>query len=139
MYVTAKQRFGIVIVAQQRGAGQTNLDRIGIRLIQVGQKTSFGVVTPVHFVEEIHPLNIQLIIIVLNHIRVVLKLLDIHHRDFGFSGMVVQHQGGLDVPGKGFARINLVHHQSAGFKFPSGLYQQIQPVHDEVKLRNHAL
>ena len=50
--------------------------------------------------------------------------------------MVVNGAGFLDVAGKFFPRIDVVHHQSPAFKFFAGLNQQVQPIHDKVELRN---
>ena len=52
--------------------------------------------------------------------------------------MVVQHLCGFDVARKRFAAVDGVHHQAATGEFALCLNEQIQPVNNEIELRNDA-
>ncbi len=92
-----------------------------------------------HFVEKVHPLNADIVVLGGNHIRVILELLDIDHGDFRFAGMVVDDLSGFDGAAKGFAGIDGVDDQTATAEFSVGLSEQIQPVDDEIKLGDDVL
>ncbi|MCY1359211.1 hypothetical protein D9M69_457680 [compost metagenome] len=123
MDVVAKQHPRVVVVAQQWCAGKTDLDGVGVRLAQVGKETALGVVAAVYFIEKVHALDGDVVVIGRNDIRVVLEFLDVDHGDFRFARMVVDHLGCLDGTGKGFARIDGVNRQAARDEFPLCLLQ----------------
>ena len=138
MDVFAEDGPGIVIVAEQRRSGQPDFDGPGIRFVQIGQETAFGIVAAVYFIQKIDPLDIELVIVAAHHIPVFPELLDIHHRDFRFSGGIVQGRGGLQVVHKFVARVDFVHHEPAAAEFFRRLNEQVQPVHNEIELRHDA-
>ena len=87
--VVAEQGAGVVVIAQQRRAGQADLDGVAVGLAQIGEKAAFGVVAAVHFVEKVNALNADVVILGADHIRVVLEFLDIDDGDLRLAGVVV--------------------------------------------------
>ena len=108
--VISEQSSGIVISAEQRGACQSDFNGILIGIFQVGQEASLRIIASMHFIEEENPLNIQLIIRLADHIRIVFEFLDIDNGDFSFPGTIVNCAGGSDIPCKFIFGINFMHH-----------------------------
>ena len=136
--VVAKQHARVVVVAQERCACEADLDGVAVRLAEVGQKTALWVVAAMHLVQKINALDAEVVVLCTHHVWVVLKLLDIDHGDFRLAAVVVQHLRGFDVARKRFAAVDGVHHQSATCELALRLNEQIQPVNNEIELRNDA-
>ena len=107
-----------------------------IGLAEIGQKTALGIVAAVDLIEEIDPLDTDIVIFGPHDVRVILELLDIDHGDLRFAGVVMNDLGGLDVPGKGIAGVDGMYDQAAAGEFALGLDQQVEPVDDEIELGN---
>ncbi|MOA01282.1 hypothetical protein D3C78_1206770 [compost metagenome] len=89
-----------------------------------------------HLIKEIDALNADVVILGTHHVRIILKLLDVDHSDFRSAAVIVQHLGGLNIAGEGISAINTMNDQSSARKFALGLSKQIEPVNDEIKLRD---
>ena len=76
---------------------QPDLDRITVRLVEIGKEAALGVVTPVDFVEEVHTLKAEGVVSAANDIRIVLEALDIDYGDLGLSRVIVDGEVGFDV------------------------------------------
>ncbi len=136
MDIIAEQDPGVVIITKKRGAGQTNLNGVWIRLAEVGKKTALGIVAAVHLVEEVDPLDTDIIIFGSNNVRVILELLDIDDGDLRFAGVIMNDLGSLYILSKGIARVDGMNDQTTTGKFALGLDQEVEPIDDKIELGN---
>ncbi len=92
-----------------------------------------------NLIEKIDALNIDIIVFGLYYIGIIFELLDIHHGNFRFTGMIVQNPGGLDILRKCLTGIDNMDNKPPPGKFPLRLGQQIQPVYNKIEFRNNIL
>ena len=118
--VVAEECLGLVI-ADERGAGEADLDGAGVGLVEIGEKAALRVVAAVDFVEEIDALEADVVVGRADDIRVVLEFLDIDDGDFRLAGIVVDGAGGLDVAGEGLAGIDRVDDQPAAAELAASI------------------
>ena len=134
--VVAEQRLGLQLLADQRGTGEADLYRIAVRLFQVGEEATLGVVAAMHLVEEVHALHGEVVILRGGDVRVVLELLDVDHGNLGRAAVVAGGAALLDVAGKCGTAIDNVHGEAAQSEFVTRLLKQIEPVDDEIETRH---
>ena len=125
--------------SDKRRAGQPDFDGVYVGLVEVGKKRTFGVVAAVYFVEEIDALDAQVVVAFGDDVGVVFEFLDVDDGDFRFAGMVVQGLGGFDVGGEGFAAVDGVDDEVTGGEFLLRLFQEVEPVHDEIEFWHDTL
>src|SRR5690606_9297441 len=106
---------------------------------QVRQEAALRVIAAVNFIQKVNALDGNIVIIGGDNIGVVFELLDIHNRDFGFAGMVVDHLVRFDIAGKCVPRVDRMDGQAASGEFTLGLLQQVEPVDNKVELGNDLL
>lgn len=121
--IVAEKCARVVVLTQERRAGQADFDRVAIRLIQIGQETALGIVAAVHFIQKVNALNGDIVIFSGYDVRVVFEFLDIHHGDLRPARMVVDDLRHSDVSTECFTRVNGMHRQAAAGKFSVRLYQ----------------
>ena len=90
-----------------------------------------------NLVQKIHALDAEVVVLGSHHVRVVLELLDVDHRDFRPAAVVVHHLRGIDVAAERITAVNGVHYQPTTRELALRLGEQINPVNDEVKLWDH--
>ena len=136
--VVAKESAGVVILPQERCAGETDLDGVLVGLAEVGKKAARRVVAAVNLVKKIDSLDGDIVIFGTNHIGIVLELLDIDHGYLPPAGVVVQRIGCFDIVSKILSSADGVHRQTATGKLPLRLYEQVETINNKVELGDDA-
>ena len=137
--VVAEECLGAGALADERCAGEADLDGLRVGLIEIREEAAAGIVAAVDLVEEIDALELDVVIRSADDVGVVPEFLDINDGDLGPTGVIVNGAGGLDVAGEGVAGIDGVDDEAAGFELVAGLHEQVDAIDDEIEFRDGAL
>lgn len=142
MYVIPEDfagKFPLSGLSDEGGSGKRDHYGVPVRFHEARQKTSVRIVASMGLVKKIDPLDVQVVIVGPEDVRVVLEFLYVDDRDFPCSRKVVYRLLSAEFPHELVLRIDRMDDQSTARKFPLGLYHEIEAVHDEVKARNNPL
>ena len=88
--VVAEHLPGRAFLPKKRRAGHSDLDRVLVRLQEVREKTSPGIISAMGLVNEEHALQTGVVRSVEDDLLVILlELLDVHHHDLGLAGRIL--------------------------------------------------
>ena len=139
MDIITKNIFGIISLADYGCTRQCYFDCILIARNQIFQKTAFGIVITVRFVNKINALHLDVIRIFSECPAVLGKLLDIDNGYLQFAFLVLCSHTILYQIGKVFFALNRIDFQSSAGKLFLCLLQKIDTVYNKEELRDYAL
>ena len=88
--VVAEHLPGSALLPKKRRAGHGDLDRVLVRLQEVREKTSPGIISAMGLVNEEHALQTGVVRSVEDDLLVILlELLDVHNHDLGLAGRIL--------------------------------------------------
>ena len=134
------ENVGCAVLSGDNGcAGKSDADCLRVALNQSLEETSGGIIVAVGFINEVYPLNLQVVIILAGRPAVITELLDVDHSNFrlpfGVLGSLVAADDLFEI----ILGVNRIDNKAALGELLLCLLHKGKAVNDEEELRDNAL